>query len=288
MGGNGGVHAGDLAETLGIVRVVVPPAAGLFSALGLLAADVEHQSIRAFYRALAEVRPEDMAGTIGPMIEEVEALLARSGFGTAGSRSIEVLLELKYAGQGSTLSLHVPHERLHAEAVAALSGDFDAEHLRQYGYHSPREPKRCVAIKVVGRGLAATPPPAPPHPAAAPGPDGRRRRGARCISATRHGWLDTLIITRDDLTGEPLPAPPWVDGRRHAHRRPPRLARSGSTTAPHDPRTDRTRRVGQREPSLGPNAVDPVRREALPQRANRRVRGQHDRDRGADLALRRS
>jgi N-methylhydantoinase A len=221
MGGNGGVHAGDLAETLGIVRVVVPPAAGLFSALGLLAADVEHQSIRAFYRALAEVRPEDMAGTIGPMIEEVEALLARSGFGTAGSRSIEVLLELKYAGQGSTLSLHVPHERLHAEAVAALSGDFDAEHLRQYGYHSPREPKRCVAIKVVGRGLAETP----------RLPEAVRRRlrpGGGEAAAARLFRRRARLARHPDrhagrLDGGTSSRPGGRGGVRHHHRGPPRL-----------------------------------------------------------------
>jgi N-methylhydantoinase A/oxoprolinase/acetone carboxylase beta subunit/N-methylhydantoinase B/oxoprolinase/acetone carboxylase alpha subunit len=259
MGGNGGVHAGDLAETLGIVRVIVPPAAGLFSALGLLAADVEHQSIRAFYRALAEVRPEDMAGTIGPMIEEVEALLARSGFGTAGSRSIEVLLELKYAGQGSTLSLHVPHERLHAEAVAALSGDFDAEHLRQYGYHSPREPKRCVAIKVVGRGLAET----PRLPEAV-----RRRLRSTTEKARRsvyfgpeHGWLDTLIVTREDLTSEPLHGPVVVEEYDTTT-----VVRPGWTLrldAGNNMILDRIRAEttkGEAPPGR-PGAVDPVRRE---------------------------
>ena len=41
FGGNGGVHVCNLAETLGCGRVLVPPAAGLFSALGLLFADTE-------------------------------------------------------------------------------------------------------------------------------------------------------------------------------------------------------------------------------------------------------
>ena len=38
FGGNGGVHAPDLARQLGIPRVVVPPLSGVFSAVGMLAA----------------------------------------------------------------------------------------------------------------------------------------------------------------------------------------------------------------------------------------------------------
>ena len=42
FGGNGGVHAPDLARQLGIPRVVVPPMSGVFSAVGMLASDIEH------------------------------------------------------------------------------------------------------------------------------------------------------------------------------------------------------------------------------------------------------
>ena len=37
IGGNGGIHALDVARDLGIPRVVVPPLAGVFSAVGMLA-----------------------------------------------------------------------------------------------------------------------------------------------------------------------------------------------------------------------------------------------------------
>ena len=41
FGGNGGVHGVELARSLQIPMVVVPPAAGVFSAIGLLTANVE-------------------------------------------------------------------------------------------------------------------------------------------------------------------------------------------------------------------------------------------------------
>ena len=41
FGGNGGVHGVELARSLQIPMVIVPPAAGVFSAIGLLTANVE-------------------------------------------------------------------------------------------------------------------------------------------------------------------------------------------------------------------------------------------------------
>lgn len=259
-GGNGGVHAGDLAETLDIARIVVPPAAGLFSALGLLAADVEHQAIRAFYRPLPAVRPEDMAETIGPMIEEVEALLAKSGFGAPESRTVEVLVEMKYAGQGSTLSLRVAHERVTEQTVDALSRDFDAEHLRQYGYQSAREQKRCVAIKVVGRGLAETPR-LPENIRRRLGPEATDKPRRPVYFGAGHGWLDTLIVTREHLTGEPLHGPMVVE--EYDTTTVVRPGWSVRLDAGNNMILDRIgAEAAKAEASLGrPGGVDPVRRE---------------------------
>ena len=52
FGGNGGVHAPDLARQLGIPRVVVPPMSGVFSALGMLASDIEHTGLKTVGRRL--------------------------------------------------------------------------------------------------------------------------------------------------------------------------------------------------------------------------------------------
>ncbi|MDB6008187.1 MAG: hyuA [Gammaproteobacteria bacterium] len=52
FGGNGGVHAAALAEELQMQRVIVPPAAGVFSAVGLLCADLEAVRSTAFLRPL--------------------------------------------------------------------------------------------------------------------------------------------------------------------------------------------------------------------------------------------
>src|SRR6185295_3220113 len=64
IGGNGGVHAANLAENLNVTRIIVPPVAGLFSALGMLFADVEHQFITAFFRRLDKVSAANVNGAV--------------------------------------------------------------------------------------------------------------------------------------------------------------------------------------------------------------------------------
>ena len=46
FGGAGPIHAAGVARTLGIRKVLVPPAPGVFSALGLLRAEIEHHAAR--------------------------------------------------------------------------------------------------------------------------------------------------------------------------------------------------------------------------------------------------
>ena len=57
FGGSGPVHACDLARTLGIARVVFPPAPGVFTAMGMLAGSVEHHELRSAQARLDRLDP---------------------------------------------------------------------------------------------------------------------------------------------------------------------------------------------------------------------------------------
>ena len=50
FGGSGPVLATEVARQLGMRRVIVPPNPGLFSAIGLLLSNIEHEFVRAFFR----------------------------------------------------------------------------------------------------------------------------------------------------------------------------------------------------------------------------------------------
>ena len=205
FGGNGGVHASELAETLSISRVVVPPVAGLFSALGLLFADVEHQLVGAFYRVLAGMSAADLNAALEPMVENVLDLLASEGFGSPSRREIEVFADMKYVGQAWTLSVPVGAFPAGESTMAGLAEEFGQAHDSAYGYRSDREPIQFIALKVVGRGVAETP----------RLPERLRRASDRHRAASERdayfgperGWLRTPVVPRSGLSEGPVNGP---------------------------------------------------------------------------------
>src|SRR5205823_5466295 len=69
FGGSGPIHAVEMARALGMRRVLVPRAPGLFSAAGLLAAEPEHHLVQTFFAPAATVDPAALTRAY----EELEA-----------------------------------------------------------------------------------------------------------------------------------------------------------------------------------------------------------------------
>ena len=67
FGGAGPVHAVALAEELQIPEVIVPPAPGAFSALGLVASDLKRDYSRTLYADLGSVDPARVAEVFAAM-----------------------------------------------------------------------------------------------------------------------------------------------------------------------------------------------------------------------------
>jgi N-methylhydantoinase A len=164
FGGGGPLHACAVASDIGVARVVVPALPGLFSAEGLLAADVRVTTSRSF------VAPaEDAAWTaLGPVFEslqrEGERSLAAQGV-AAADRACRRELELRYAGQSFTLTVA-------AAALEPTVEAFHARHAARYGYAARDEAVEVVTARVVALGRTPKPPlvAAAAAPAAAPPP----------------------------------------------------------------------------------------------------------------------
>ncbi|HMJ96630.1 MAG TPA: hydantoinase/oxoprolinase family protein [Thermoleophilaceae bacterium] len=108
-GGAGPVHAVALARALGVPRVVVPPASGVASALGLLAAKPRATYLRSGLTPLDERFGERAATYFDELARE-----ALEGFTAEQRESGRVVLArsvgLRYVGQGYDLSIEVPGE----------------------------------------------------------------------------------------------------------------------------------------------------------------------------------
>ncbi|MPY74415.1 MAG: hydantoinase/oxoprolinase family protein [Alphaproteobacteria bacterium] len=208
FGGNGGVHVCGLATALGIERVVVPPAAGLFSALGLIFADVEHQCIRAYYRPIDSLDLDDLNRTFGALRDEAAALLTADGYSDA-RQELTYSAEVKYIGQNTALAVPVRGLPIGRADLSDISESFSLAHQNVFGYRSDEERLQLAALKAVGRGV----PDAPRLPDAIKLGDGFRPKGGsrKAYFGEDHGWLDTPVTGRAALGRKPRPGPLIVE-----------------------------------------------------------------------------
>ena len=146
IGGNGGIHALDVARDLGIGRVVVPPLAGVFSAVGMLASDLEHIALDTVTRPLDTLTSTDLEKMKQKLATHVIGRLAADGF--AGARvALSWEADLRHEGQATELTVHYDGDDL-----GELAARFVAEYLKTYGYKD-ESPIELVKLRVVGRGL---------------------------------------------------------------------------------------------------------------------------------------
>ncbi len=146
FGGNGGVHAPDLARQLGIPRVVIPPMSGIFSALGMLASDIEHTALKTVSQRLDLMSVADLAAIKAKLREQVAAQLAADGY---QSDRTEFLWEADLRHEGQATELTVPFD---GEDFAQIRERFIAEYFKTYGYRDST-PIELMKVRVAGRGL---------------------------------------------------------------------------------------------------------------------------------------
>ncbi|MBG04278.1 MAG: hypothetical protein CMM59_09405 [Rhodospirillaceae bacterium] len=207
FGGNGGVHVCNLAEALGCNEILVPPAAGLFSALGLLFADTEHQCIRAFYQPFDEIDLDTCNATLSALRTEAEGLVANDGY-APDARRVSCFADMRYVGQNTALTLPIPDPPYDAATLSEIEETFAKAHLGTFGYRSDEESVQFVTVKAVGQGIAAT----PRLPDQVTVPEGLAKSGLRnAYYGDDHGWIETPIVTRNDLETEGRPGPLIVE-----------------------------------------------------------------------------
>ncbi|MFQ5420899.1 MAG: hydantoinase/oxoprolinase family protein, partial [Anaerolineae bacterium] len=146
FGGAGPVHATGLARKLGAPRVIVPPNAGVGSALGFFTAP------RAFDLVRSHKVPLDGAdfGEIESLFREMETDGERT-LRTAGATdeiSFTRSVDARFIGQGSETNLALPHQEFTALDPADLRRQFDETYEKLYGRTYPESPVEFVNFRV--------------------------------------------------------------------------------------------------------------------------------------------
>jgi N-methylhydantoinase A/oxoprolinase/acetone carboxylase beta subunit len=135
FGGAGPLHACELADAAGIPEVIVPAAAGVLSAVGLLTSPQRRDVVRSW------PTPLDHDGLAAALEELAEAAVAQLGVPEGVPVRVSTSLDCRYAGQSH--ELRVPR-------VDALA----AEHLAQNGYVPEGASIEVVALRAVAEAPA--------------------------------------------------------------------------------------------------------------------------------------
>ncbi len=187
FGGGGPVHAGRVAEKLGITRVLVPSGAGVGSAIGFLRAPVAYEVVRSFYQRFSSFDAAAVNALLADMAAEAQAVVDQGSFGAPTQQSR--LAYMRYVGQGHEIPVPLPATPLNADGVAALRAAYDAEYTKFYDRPVPGSDVEIMSYAVQVATIAAD----IPKPVAAAAP---RQAAAATERAAR------TQSVRDTATGE--------------------------------------------------------------------------------------
>lgn len=199
LGGNGALFAAGMAQELGIKTILVPPSAGLFSAYGLLYADVEHYYTETMRHLLRDLKPEAWEASWQSLEDKAREQLLADGF-VWDEIEIRRFASMRYKGQTFEISIPIPEGDLTPRRVREIEDAFGAEHEKTYGHRaSLDEPVQLISIQIAG--LAARKNTQKPGKPQQHDGDLRAEQPPRQAYFGRdHGWLETAILPRSALT----------------------------------------------------------------------------------------
>ena len=211
FGGAGALHAADIAQILGVRKVLVPPHPGNTSAFGLMTA-----GLRSDLAATLLVRSDDTRGlerlnaALAPLRVRTLRLLQREG--NRGKPLIEQKLEMRYFGQNHHREIEIgdtcPLDQL---TYAAALESFHTDHREHYGYE-----QRADVIEIVGVVVTAVGdrPQVLGRFHEEAGTSVTATEGKRTVYFADTGWLDATILQRHALgPGVQYPGPLVVEER---------------------------------------------------------------------------
>lgn len=157
FGGAGPLHAAALAKAVGIPTVLVPEQPGVFSAVGLVMADIRHDFVRTQVLRGAEISAEQLASLYQELEAEALEALARDGVADE-RRRLQRSADLRYVGQAYEVNVPVASGSIDASTTQAMLQRFHELHQQLYAHHHPRHPLEFVSARVAAIGTTGAPP----------------------------------------------------------------------------------------------------------------------------------
>ncbi|MCG8565528.1 MAG: hydantoinase/oxoprolinase family protein, partial [Desulfobacterales bacterium] len=130
FGGAAPLHAARLCEKLGIDRCLIPPGAGVGSAIGFLRAPFGYEALASRLVRMPDFDPEAL-NTMLSALKESAVGFVRSG--TDGPIKCEIVAFMRYSGQGWEIPVEIPDRPLNSEDRNLITQRFREEYARFFG-----------------------------------------------------------------------------------------------------------------------------------------------------------
>ena len=194
FGGAGPLHAARLCEKMHIDRFLVPPGAGVGSAIGFLRAPFGFESVRSAPVRLDAFDTQAVNATIAEMRDEALHFVRQGG--DVGDISIESTAYMRYVGQGWEIPVAIEAERFAPGDETQIVKAFEAAYTRFFG-----RPVEGLAIEVVSWSIKASSelPPVEPVKEIATTEPARPRGNRRMFDSDLGRFVDAAVYARDAL-----------------------------------------------------------------------------------------
>jgi N-methylhydantoinase A len=151
FGGAGPLHGAEVAQTLSIPEVIVPPYPGITSAMGLLTTDLKYDAIRTQFQVSGKIDLNRLNADLSEMERRLAAQFEADHL-DANKLSFVRDGDLRYVGQGYELKIPLPSGVVKDADLERIWELFHQAHQREYGHHFLASPIEIVNVRVSGVG----------------------------------------------------------------------------------------------------------------------------------------
>ena len=146
FGGAGALHAADVADSLDVPEVLIPPYPGITSATGLLTSDLKYDQMRTVFMMEGAIDDARLNRELDELKDDVSGRLSEDGI-PDGDIMVTASLDCRYVGQGYELRVPLPDLRFTPDALA----EFHRLHEQEY-QHAMHDPIEIVNLRVTAVG----------------------------------------------------------------------------------------------------------------------------------------
>ncbi len=203
FGGAAPLHAGRLCEKLGVGRLLVPPGAGVGSAIGFLRAPFSFEATRSVYMRLSDFKPEAVREILSGLKQEA------TGFVRKCDADAEILSDFKvymrYTGQGWEIPVGLTEAQAMSPDMETFLKLFEEDYIKLFG-RSVHGPDVEITVWAVN---ATTPPDSPSRIEEADGNAPAESNASRAIFDPAEGKpVKASLVSREKIkTGQTVSGP---------------------------------------------------------------------------------